>query len=709
MFAASKTAGVSAVTQAEAVDFDGTNDYLLANSLTGATESKTFTFSAWVWTDTNDATDYILSNWDGANGDFYVFILNTGEVSFVARNTSNTIILQGTSSVALPLRTWSNLQISIDLASTSNRYVAINDVIDSSVTWSTYSNQTIDFTASSWNISQTGAGGSRFEGRLSNVFLDYTYRDLSITANRRLFVTADLKPAANQAALNPILYLPMSDPTTVGTNAGTGGNFTLTGTVARSGRGPNQYNAPYSTFDGSADYLSRTTAPTGIADSSTFTIAFSFTPNSTTAGQRMVVFASSTSARFDVVFSTTDLSVSARNTSTQILSTNTTGVTFVVGRNYNVVVSVDLTDTAKRYIYINGSAVSSTWSTYTSGSINFNISTTPRYYIGTGASTTSWYNGKLGALWFNTSYIDLSVASNLAKFVSGTGIDAKPVDLGASGELPTGTSPLIYLPMYGNNAGKNYGTGGDFTVNSGPYTGARGPNEYWASAVGNSGYLYRDTPLSGATDTKTLTFFALFKPTSINVTRSFWFTAGSASSAFRGQLQVKAGNGFSIAFTNSAGVFVLNATVTDILIDSTTKTYAIHCCIDLSDTAKRAIYINGVAATVTWTTYTNDTMNFSAQRSAFGAEWGTTWTGSLLRGNLGGFYLANTYIDFTQESNRLLFADAFNYATNLPAAITANTVPNPLVYMLFDPANNGANSGTGGNYTNSSMSDGGQL
>lgn len=37
-----------------------------------------------------------------------------------------------------------------------------------------------------------------------------------------------------------------------------------------------------------------------------------------------------------------------------------------------------------------------------------------------------------------------------------------------------GTPPLIYLPMCGNNAGKNYGTGGDFTVNSGPFAGARG-------------------------------------------------------------------------------------------------------------------------------------------------------------------------------------------------------------------------------------------
>lgn len=79
-------------------------------------------------------------------------------------------------------------------------------------------------------------------------------------------------------------------------------------------------------------------------------------------------------------------------------------------------------------------------------------------------------------------------------------------------------------------------------------------------------------------------------------------------------------------------------------------------------------------------------------------------------GRLAEFYLTTDYIDFSQEANRLLFRDAFGNPTDLPAAIAKGTVPNPAIYMRFDPANQGLNSGTGGNFTKSgSITDGGQL
>ena len=51
-------------------------------------------------------------------------------------------------------------------------------------------------------------------GRLAHFFLDYTYRDLSIESNRRLFITAEGKPTNNQETLNPILYLPLKSAET---------------------------------------------------------------------------------------------------------------------------------------------------------------------------------------------------------------------------------------------------------------------------------------------------------------------------------------------------------------------------------------------------------------------------------------------------------------------------------------------------------------
>jgi hypothetical protein len=707
MFSSNATQ-VSAVTQAEAIDFDGTNDYLTRSSnLTGNTDGKTLTFSGWLWGFAQSNTFYAA----GPGSEFIIFCdASSGSLVFRVQGSDvlgNTILDVRVTAGLAPTLTWTHFLISIDLSNVAKRYIYINDVL-TDPSWVDFQNETMDRSFSTYKIGYNPSSLAYLKGRMSNIFLDYTYRDLSITANRRLFVTADLKPAAGQAALNPIIYFPMSDPTTVATNSGTGGNFTLTGTVARSGRGPNQYNAPYSDLDGSADYLSRTTAPTGIADSSTFTIAFSFTPDAATAGQRMVVFASSTSARFDVVFSTTGLSVSARNTSSIILSTDTTGITFVVGRNYNVVVSVDLTDTAKRYIYINGSAVSATWSTYTSGSINFNISTTPRYYIGTGASTTNWYNGKIGALWFNTSYIDLSVASNLAKFVSGTGIDAKPVDLGVNGELPTGTSPLIYLPMYGGyNAQRNYGTGGNFTANSDPYTGARGPNEFWGNWADfvPTDYLLKSGALSGVSNGKTFSFSVWVRPDTLTGARTiFCFYNGTA---LRFELRFAATQ-FVITARNSSNTTILNAGTGTVF--ATATQYCIQGCIDLSNSSNRKIYVNGALDSTTWTTYTNADIDFaSSTNEAIGVSYANS-SSDEYDGKIGELYWTTNYIDFSLEANRLLFRDCFGNPTNLPSAITAATVPTPAVYMRFDPASFGTNSGTGGNFTvTATPLDGGQF
>ena len=388
---------------------------------------------------------------------------------------------------------------------------------------------------------------------------------------------------------------------------------------------PDQYNAPYSDLDGSADYLSKA----GALGSDSQQVTINFTINTDSLSATQIIMGSGSAAygsyeagirvRITTSGALSFLFANATDTSQAPKMSCTLADNLVIGRNYTITLSFDLTSTSKRWVFVNGvdKTSTTTWSTYNStGTLNFSYPNFT-YLIGKG---DTYFNGKIGAFWFNTSYIDLSVPANLAKFVTGTGIDAKPVDLGANGERPTGTSPLIYLPMYGNNAGKNYGTGGDFTVNSGPYTGARGPNEYWASAVGDSGYLYRNTPLSGATDTKTLTFFALFKPTSTAATRSFWYVGGVASSSFVAQIQVNSGDFLNIVFRNSSDNTVLSATATNNPINSTSKTYAIHVSVDLSDTAKRSVYINGVATTVTWSTYTNDNMYFSAQRSGIGAE-----------------------------------------------------------------------------------------
>jgi hypothetical protein len=703
--------------QAEAIDYDGTNDFLSRSTdLVGNTDGKTFTFSAWVWVNATGATQYLWSDHDGVNQGLAIFLNTSNQLRIFALTSAGATALSATVTTPLSLtNTFCNVLISIDLANSANRSVYVNDV-QSTVTWTTYTNSNIAFAKTGHQVAATTGGSGLFGGRISNVFLDYTYRDMSVTANRRLFVTADLKPAAGQAALNPIMYLTMGNPTAPGTNSGTGGNFTLTGVVARSGRGPNQYNAPYSDLDGAADYLSRTTAPTGIADGKQFTLAFCFSTDDISNGTYIAFFGTGNTERFFMQFNngTARLGIVARNSANAtILNALTDNNSIVANRNYVVTISMDLSDAAKRYVYINGQQASVTWTTYTNDNIQFNITSTPRYGIGAQSNLpTGLLNGKLGALWFNTSYIDLSVPANLAKFVTGTGINAAPVDLGATGELPTGTSPLIYLPMYGNNAGRNYGTGGDFTVNSGPYTGARGPNEFWGNRAafdGSTGYL-RTSNTTGAANSKQASGSFWIRFNAIPTGNQFPIYGATAAGGSRG-VRVTLNTTPNLRFlgTDTSGSNVLDVTCAFTLAANTD--YYIQFCFDLADSAKRFVYINGVNRTLTVTTYTNTDIAHSEMTPMFGAgPSGPSSATGFFNGSLAEAYLVTSYIDFSQEANRLLFRDAFGNPTNLPSAITAGTVANPPVYMRFDPSAQGTNSGTGGNLTKfGTITDGGQL
>ena len=715
--------GISTGDVAEAIDFDGTNDSLIATSLTGAADSKTFTLSAWVWLNSVaqpnlGATIYTAGRNNLGTHNFQAYVTSDGNLELRARvDGGTTFILQVTVPIGtVPKSTFMHVLVSFDMANTANRYVYINDVAVTP-TYTTYTNTNLLFATntfrqvvgSSWTFNTVNDSSN---GRLSNVYLDYTYRNLSIEANRRLFVTADLKPADGQASLNPILYLPMSDPTAPGANAGTGGDFTLTGTVARSGRGPNQYNAPYSDLDGSADFLERTSALTGIADGKMFTFQCVFNTDVTTIGKTIFTIANSTTARFYLQLSAgPGINMDAYNSSgTRILESQIRlpGFTsFVPGRNYVLTVSIDLANTANRHVYVNGQAAGMNWYTYTNDNIDF-LTATPRCYVGQTSTNTLRWDGDLGAVWFNTSYIDLSVPANLAKFVTGTGIDAKPVDPGATGELPTGTSPLIYLPMYGNNAGRNYGTGGAFTVNSGPYTGARGPNEFWGNKAnfnGTNSSLRKTSALTGITDTKTVSCSFWVNPGAISGGESWLFMLNSGAGSQRG---------FQISFSNTIWrFFAYNSAGTQILGSTASTSYGagepyfVQISVDLSNSAKRRIYINGVLDSTSWSPYTNDTISYTTANDIYIASDNSS---QFVPGALSELYVTNEYIDFTLEANRLKFRDAFGNPVDLTQQIEDGAIPNPAIYMRFPPTAFGTNYGTGGDFSISgTLTDGGQL
>ena len=131
------------------------------------------------------------------------------------------------------------------------------------------------------------------------------------------------------------------------------------------------------------------------------------------------------------------------------------------GQWYNFLISMDMSSSSNRHVYINDVPVSVTWSTYT---VNGTIAWVKNlWYVCGGASSASYMKYDFAQFYLTNEYLNLSVESNRRKFITSS---LKPVDLGSDGSTPTGTSPIVYIN--GNattwNAGANDGSGENFTM-----------------------------------------------------------------------------------------------------------------------------------------------------------------------------------------------------------------------------------------------------
>ena len=686
---------------AAAIDFDGTNDYLSrASDLTGNADGKTFTFSAWIYETSGNSKIYHIDNGSGSTR-FQIAFDGTGassKLEITGTNASGTTVLNIDSLAGnLALNTWQHILVSIDLTNSSNRHIYINGV-SQTVTWNTYSNDNIDFTSASYlcvgAALYSGGSYSAVKGRLSNVFLDYTYRDLSVTNNRRLFITEDGKPADGQASLNPIMYMPLDDPEDIGYNAGTGGDFTVNGVMARSGRGPNQDNCSASTFDGSADYLS-ISAITGASNSKFVTFNAVFKKNFIGGTTVPILFVTAIGwTALNCTLSNGAVTINMRGNSASALA-----VTYDNGYPdlavTSVSMSVDLNSALNRSLFINGIDVtaSATWGTYdlTQTFQLASLSTTENYIGRDG----SFYNQDIGEVYVDDSYIDLATSnpfwdSDLNKPVS----VRKVIE-------DTGVTPLIALPIIGSDAGKNLGTGGDFTVNSGPFTGARGASEFIGrSATFADNKSLERSSLGTLSDGKVFYIAFAVKPsvsTDSNTGNIIYF-ADSATNDYFVIRKTETQDNLELVVRNGTTATDVNRYASNNNALSSGAWHTVLFTDDLSVTnkSKRELWINGTKIN-SWTENVNSDLNipfssfdsFRVSNSSFSAG---------IQGSIGFLAFDTTYLDFSQEANRLKFFDAFGYPVDLGEDGSTPTGSQPLIYINNDfPL--GTNLGSGGNFT----------
>ena len=232
----------------DSADFDGTNDYMLrGGGLTGAADSKTGIFSCWYRIDGGDGNlRYLMQGVvSGITSRFRVWQAQTTNlIEVTGMNAAGGTILNLQSSAYTAGATWLHILASWNLA-TPISSLYINDVDDNTPT---LTDDTIDYTLADWAIATRTDAAGKLDGCLAEFyFAPGQYLDFSNVYNRRKFISATGKPVSLGATGSlptgtaPVVYQRGADAAAVATfatNLGTGGDFTITGTLTTGSTSP---------------------------------------------------------------------------------------------------------------------------------------------------------------------------------------------------------------------------------------------------------------------------------------------------------------------------------------------------------------------------------------------------------------------------------------------------------------------------------------
>ena len=663
----------------------GPSDYAHLNNTVSNFPSggrgRSLTFSCWFYVSESETHLFIAKNVAGQTT-FKIDIKDWG-LRITATEEGVTRIhgyAQGNNDAFI--NGWHHLLISLDAISTSSRHIYVDDVAWPT-TWSTY-------TANNYFFNDIDdfyvAGHSQAKPkRLAHVFFDWdpiaaAYLDLSTTSNRRKFIDADKKPVT-VTGLSPYIYLPLISPTSVTTNSGSLGNFTASGVLDSPARGPNQDNCYASTFDGSNQWMSMSTVPTGLSDGKLFT--FSFNASQTT-GNGQIFTASN--GQVSIKLESRQCTVRLGNSGGAVLYFSTPATVaskLYYGQHNHWCFSCDLSDTSKRHMFLNGVDI-------TSG-INFihyvnavaDLTHTPNA-IGAGATGGDKFNGSIGEFYLDDSYIDLATENPFwnSDF-------KKPVPLYKVIE-DTGVTPVIAMPIMGKDVGNNLGSGGDFYVYSGRFTGARGGSEFWTRSAdfSSTNHLSKSSSWGNSSN---YTFAVAFRPHNTSGFKNL-FVANDPHAAQYGLRISQDDAKIEVQQKNTSNANFVNAAFSGLVAN----TWYVFLASFSVGASKFSMEIRGGVTNSYSTTSLSNTGQVRLQ--------GTTKIGGGSYGNFDGdigfVYLSRGYVDISQESNRNKFVDQLGYPKDLTPLIDAGDIPSPVVYMkLEDTAALGTNSGTGGDFT----------
>lgn len=216
--------------------------------------------------------------------------------------------------------------------------------------------------------------------------------------------------------------------------------------------------ASASDFDGTNDFITRGADLTGAADGKTGTIHGCFRIDGGNGTTRWITITGDSFTTMGLSFglsAANALAIQAKNAAgTTILqlihnASLTAGATwYCVDASWDLAAGVGTA-------WLNG--VEFTYTAFAANNDTIDY-TKGNWAIGAETDGGGKWNGCLADLWFRPVYIDLSLAANRARFRTVAG---KPARLGYSGQLPTGTTALIYHP---DGSAAERGTAGAWTL-----------------------------------------------------------------------------------------------------------------------------------------------------------------------------------------------------------------------------------------------------
>lgn len=222
---------------ANAVDFDGTNDFLLrGGDLTGNANSKFGIISVWARIDGGDGADGRVVR--GTGNDHRLTKQASNKWQYDAENLAGTdIILLRSTNTFTASSAWIHVLAAWDL-NTPEGHLFIDGVNVEDTGVSIETDDEVNYQTSDHAVGASGSGSSKFNGCFAELYYNTAeFLDITVAANRDKFRdSATSKPVSLgidgslPTGTAPILYL-NGDATNFQTNQGTGGNFTVTGAL----------------------------------------------------------------------------------------------------------------------------------------------------------------------------------------------------------------------------------------------------------------------------------------------------------------------------------------------------------------------------------------------------------------------------------------------------------------------------------------------